>query len=115
MSIFTLFASKIAEKLPFKPNIVQQKTVEMLAEFVLSPSGAEQIFVLRGYAGTGKTSLIGALVKAMDDAKMRTFLMAPTGRAAKVFSHMADKPAFTIHKAIYRQQKFSYSACKFLA
>lgn len=107
MSIFALFAQKIAQKLPFRPNIVQQKTIDMLSEFVLSPSGAEQIFVLRGYAGTGKTSLIGALVKAMAESKMRTFLMAPTGRAAKVFSYMADKPAYTIHKSIYRQQKFS--------
>lgn len=107
MSIFPVFGQKIAEKLPFKPNIVQQKTIDMLSEFVLSSSGAEQIFVLRGYAGTGKTSLIGALVKAMDEVKMRTFLMAPTGRAAKVFSLMAGKAAFTIHKSIYRQQKFS--------
>lgn len=107
MSIFPLFAQKIAEKLPFMPNIAQQKTIEKLSEFILSPSGAEQIFVLRGYAGTGKTSIIGALVKAMEESKMRTFLMAPTGRAAKVFSLMAEKPAFTIHKSIYRQQKFS--------
>jgi len=107
MSIFAIFAQKVAQKLPFVPNNMQQKTIESLSEFVLSPSGAERIFVLKGYAGTGKTSIIGALVKAMDEAKMRTFLMAPTGRAAKVFSYMAEKPAFTIHKSIYRQQKFS--------
>lgn len=107
MSIFNVFAQKIAEKLPFIVNKSQQKTIEQLSEFILSDSNLETIFVLRGYAGTGKTSIIGALVKVMDELKMRTHLMAPTGRAAKVFSAMADKPAFTIHKSIYRQQKFS--------
>ena len=107
MSIFPLFSQKIAQKLPFIANNSQLKTIDMLSEFVLSDRGSDQIFVLRGYAGTGKTSLIGALVKAMDEAKMRSFLMAPTGRAAKVFSAMSGKPAFTIHKSIYRQQKFS--------
>lgn len=106
MSIFTVFAQKIAQKLPFEANLAQQRALELLSEFVLSPSESEQIFILRGYAGTGKTSLVGALVKAMDELKMRTFLMAPTGRAAKVFSAMANKPAYTIHKSIYRQQKF---------
>lgn len=106
MPIFPVFAQKIEQKLPFEPNNVQQKVLEMLSDFVLSSAGGEQIFVLRGYAGTGKTSLVGALVKVMDEMKMRTFLMAPTGRAAKVFAAMANKPAFTIHKSIYRQQKF---------
>lgn len=107
MSIFAVFGQKVSQKLPFQANLSQQLTLERLSEFVLSHDGAEKIFVLRGYAGTGKTSLIGALVKVMDEAHMPTFLMAPTGRAAKVFSMMADKPAFTIHKSIYRQQKFS--------
>lgn len=107
MSIFDVFAQKIAQKLPFMANKSQEKVIGMLSEYVLSDAGTEQVFVLRGYAGTGKTSIIGALVKAMDELKMRTFLMAPTGRAAKVFSSMAEKPAFTIHKSIYRQQKFS--------
>lgn len=116
MSIFDAFSQKIAEKLPFKPNFPQQKLIEMLSAFVLaSEIGSEpasfvakdKIFVLRGYAGTGKTSIIGALVKTMYELKMKTVLMAPTGRAAKVFSFMSDRPAFTIHKCIYRQQKFS--------
>lgn len=107
MSIFGVFVQKIAQKLPFVANKTQQTTLEQLSEFVLSPSGMEKIFVLRGYAGTGKTSLIGALVKTMEENKMKTFLMAPTGRAAKVFSFMSNHPAYTIHKSIYRQQKFS--------
>jgi exodeoxyribonuclease-5 len=62
---------------------------------------------LKGYAGTGKTSLIGALVKTLDQLEQKCILMAPTGRAAKVFSHYAGHPAYTIHKKIYRQKSFS--------
>lgn len=67
----------------------------------------DSIFVLRGYAGTGKTSLVGALVKTLDKLQQKSVLLAPTGRAAKVFSAYAGHPAFTIHKKIYRQQSFS--------
>lgn len=117
MSLFGAFSQKMVEKLPFQPNLSQQKLIGMLSSFVLGteiglhPESSfldrEKVFVLRGYAGTGKTSIIGALVKTMSELKMRTALMAPTGRAAKVFSFMSDFPAFTIHKCIYRQQKFS--------
>jgi len=107
MPISSFFEQKIVQKLPFKPNRGQQDAIEALSAFILDESGRERIFVLRGYAGTGKTSLVGALVKAMDEMQMRTFLMAPTGRAAKVFAQKAEKTAFTIHKSIYRQQRFS--------
>ena len=71
-----------------------------------SSLSADRVFVLRGYAGTGKTSIVGALVKLLNEHKIPVQLMAPTGRAAKVFSAMADMPAYTIHKTIYRQKKF---------
>ena len=64
------------------------------------------MFLLKGYAGTGKSSIIGSLVKAMLSFKQRVVLLAPTGRAAKVFSSYAGYPAFTIHKKIYRMDKF---------
>src|SRR5690554_1284701 len=67
----------------------------------------EAVFLLRGYAGTGKSSLIGSLVRTMSDFRQKTVLLAPTGRAAKVFSGYAAQQAFTIHKKIYRQQKFT--------
>lgn len=115
--IFDVFATKIAEKLPFIPNKSQQEVLLQLSHFVWDAStnteaGAvswnrQRVFVLRGYAGTGKTSIVGALVKVLSEHRMRTVLMAPTGRAAKVFSSMAGQPAFTIHKCIYRQHKFS--------
>ncbi len=107
MSIFHDFAQEIAAKLPFVANKGQQLALAQLAEFVLSEEGSGQVFVLRGYAGTGKTSLVGALEKTMKESGRKTFLMAPTGRAAKVFASMADKAAFTIHRSIYRQHRFS--------
>lgn len=62
-----------------------------------------QLFVLKGYAGTGKTSILGAFVKTLTHFKVKTRLLAPTGRAAKVFSLKSTKEAFTIHKQIYRR------------
>ena len=78
----------------------------MLADFLFSRK-SEELFLLKGYAGTGKTSLIGALVKTLDQLDQKCILLAPTGRAAKVFSHYAGHPAYTIHKKIYRQKSFS--------
>ncbi len=62
--------------------------------------------MLRGYAGTGKTSLVGALVRTLCQLRQRTILLAPTGRAAKVMSAYADYPSATIHRQIYRQRAF---------
>ena len=66
-----------------------------------------ELFLLRGYAGTGKTTLVGALVKTLVALKQPVVLMAPTGRAAKVFSAYAECPAYTIHKRIYRQKSLT--------
>jgi exodeoxyribonuclease-5 len=101
-----IFITKITEKLPFAPHPGQAATLRLLTEFLLTHSFHNRIFLLRGYAGTGKTSLVGALVKAMAEGGMKTVLMAPTGRAAKVLSFFAERPAMTIHKTIYRQHKF---------
>lgn len=105
--IFSVFGQKMAEKLHFLPNNSQKEAMNLLGEFVCGNTMQDRIFVLRGYAGTGKTSLIGALVKMLDEVRMPVSLMAPTGRAAKVFASVAGHPAFTIHKSIYRQQKFN--------
>ena len=79
--------------------------VEMLTSFMLQHQ-YEQMFMLRGYAGTGKTSLVGALVRTLCQLRQRTILLAPTGRAAKVMSAYADYPSATIHRQIYRQRAF---------
>ena len=75
----------------------------MISEFILSGDD-KKIFLLCGYAGTGKTSLISALVRTMEQLGRKTVLLAPTGRAAKVFSSYSGKSAYTIHKWIYRQK-----------
>ena len=99
-------SSKIIQQLPFEPNKEQLLLIDELGEFLLSQQ-SEMLFMLKGYAGTGKTSIIGALIKVIDELKQKAVLMAPTGRAAKVFSSYANHPAFTIHKKIYRQKSIS--------
>lgn len=98
----------------FEPTAEQFHAFEALAGFLLSGDG-NGAFLLRGYAGTGKTSVVGALVKVLSRLKMRVVLLAPTGRAAKVFSHYAGMPAYTIHKRIYRQKSFSNEMTNFTA
>ena len=77
--------------------------MENLAEFLMSEDD-RKVFLLCGYAGTGKTSLISALVRTLEQLERKTVLLAPTGRAAKVFSGYSGKSAHTIHKCIYRQK-----------
>ncbi|MDR0988307.1 MAG: AAA family ATPase [Prevotellaceae bacterium] len=97
------FMQLVRMNLPYQPTPQQDKAIERLAEFVCT-SRDEVVFILRGYAGTGKTSMVAALVRALDGLKQRSVLMAPTGRAAKVFAAYAGHPAFTIHRRIYRQE-----------
>lgn len=92
---------QILSFLPFTPNEDQQSLLASLARFLLSRD-PRKAFLLRGYAGTGKTSVIASLVKAMQAMHLNCVLLAPTGRAAKVMSHYAGLPAFTIHRWIYR-------------
>ncbi|MDR1524496.1 MAG: AAA family ATPase [Tannerella sp.] len=97
---------KILSFFPFEPTSEQASALQTLSGFLVSGS-QNGILLLKGYAGTGKTTLLGATVKMMDLLKQKTILMAPTGRAAKVFSEYASHSAFTIHKKIYRQKSFS--------
>ncbi|MDR0795856.1 MAG: AAA family ATPase [Tannerella sp.] len=90
---------------PYQPTGEQTSALTEIDDFICSP--VSNLFLLKGYAGTGKTSLLGALVKALNHLHLKTILMAPTGRAAKVFSEYAGQKAFTIHKKIYRQKGFS--------
>ena len=99
-------AQQIKTNFPYKPTLEQEKVVKKLADFLFCRN-SETLFLLRGYAGTGKTSLIGALVKTLDQLQQKCILLAPTGRAAKVFAHYAGHSAYTVHKKIYRQRSFS--------
>ena len=103
---------QIKSNFSYKPTLEQENAVKKLVHFLLSP-GNEGVFLLKGYAGTGKTTLIGALVKTLDQLQQKCILMAPTGRAAKVFAHYAGHSAFTVHKKIYRQKSFSNELSNF--
>ena len=96
--------NRIINALPFSPNEGQEELLNLLTQFILSKK-EQKAFVLRGYAGTGKTSIMAAVVKALGELKQPVVLLAPTGRAAKVLARYANKPAYTIHKYIYRQNK----------
>lgn len=97
------FAAEVLLALPYEANEQQVAVVAALARFCEPTARAESVFVLNGYAGTGKTSLTGALVKTLEAHKRPAVLLAPTGRAAKVFSaNSGGHPAFTIHRKIYR-------------
>ena len=95
--------SQIKSNFPFVPTEEQENSLEKISEFILSGDD-RKVFVLCGYAGTGKTSLVAALVKTMVQLERKVVLLAPTGRAAKVFSSYSGMPAYTIHKRIYRQK-----------
>jgi len=99
-------ASCIRAQLPFEPTEQQTQLIEELGVFLMS-TDKDKAFLLKGYAGTGKTSVVSALVRALNELKQKTVLLAPTGRAAKVISGYSGFPAFTIHKRIYRQKSMS--------
>lgn len=96
-----ILTSMALAELPFSPNEEQMALINALSAFIITKSPRD-VFVLNGYAGTGKTSVIGAMVKAMRKGKIRNVILAPTGRAAKVAAHLSGDRAFTIHKRIFR-------------
>ena len=84
----------------------QQEALEKWSVFLFDRNN-DSLFLMKGYAGTGKSSLVGAIVKTLNELKLKSVLLAPTGRAAKVFSIYSGQNAYTIHKKIYRQKEFS--------
>lgn len=99
------FRALIRENFIHIPTQEQEHVINLWCRFLLGRSD-DSMFLLKGYAGTGKTSLVGALVRTMKMLKQRVVLLAPTGRAAKVMGGYADTPAGTIHRHIYRQKTF---------
>jgi len=101
------FDIQIVKELGFEPTTDQVQASALLSAFITGDNVdrfRSPVMILRGYAGTGKTSLIGAFVRALARYQHKSVLLAPTGRAAKVFSFYAKKQASTIHKKIYRQK-----------
>ena len=101
--------ARIKAELPFEPNEEKEGLFRALGAFLVSRD-AQKAFILKGYAGTGKTSVISALVRAMQALKQPCVLLAPTGRAAKVLSRYSGEQAYTIHKKIYRQNQLGMEA-----
>ena len=95
---------QLCKNLGNTPTPDQEEALKKLSLYISSGSPGESIFLLTGYAGTGKTSVVSSVAKTLDILRIKTVLLAPTGRAAKVLSSYCGRPAFTIHKKIYRQK-----------
>jgi exodeoxyribonuclease V len=93
----------LTNNLDFQLTESQADMLNQLADYIVSEVN-DRVFIIKGYAGTGKTTMINRLVKALDSFKIPSFLMAPTGRAAKVLMNYTGKSAYTVHKKIYRQK-----------
>lgn len=106
MAISEELGALIRENFTHNPTKEQEKAIFLLSDFLLSRE-RDSVFLLKGYAGTGKTSLIAALVRTLQQLQQRFMLLAPTGRAAKVLSSYAGAPAYTIHRKIYRQKSLT--------
>ena len=107
------FNKKLLEKFPHDPTSKQRKLLTLLSNFIFNEN-KNALFLLKGYAGTGKTTTIGAFVNSLWTAGRKSVLLAPTGRAAKVISLYSKKPAFTIHKKIYFPKKQSNGSVAFV-
>lgn len=107
------FYSVLKEKFPHTPTIKQDIALQQLATYILS-NKKDAIFLLKGFAGTGKTTLVGTLVNSLWKTTMKSVLMAPTGRAAKVMSNYSKTQAFTIHRKIYFPKKQSGGGVQFI-
>lgn len=105
-------ATQIYTKFAFEPTFGQKKIIEKLSEWV-ETGESDRIFILNGYAGTGKTTLVAALVEVLRESGSKCVLMAPTGRAAKVLAQYTGEKTYTIHKKIYRQQSGAAIESKF--
>ena len=105
-------ASQIYKNFGFDPTPGQKTVVERLSRFI-AEAPTDRTFILNGYAGTGKTTLVAALVRTLEEMGVPAVLLAPTGRAAKVMSRYAGRKAYTIHKKIYRQKTLASAESHF--
>ena len=100
---------RIRAEIPFEPNAEKDGLFTALGAFIISRD-PRKAFILRGYAGTGKTSVMSAVIRALKKLNQPCILLAPTGRAAKVLSRYSSEQAYTIHKQIYRQNQLGVEA-----
>ena len=109
----TAFYSLLQEKFPFELTMSQDVVLQKLIEFVFD-EGKDKLFLLKGYAGTGKTTLISTLVNNLWQVHKSAVLLAPTGRAAKVIANYSKREAFTVHKKIYFPKKEKGGSVRFV-
>jgi ATP-dependent exoDNAse (exonuclease V) alpha subunit len=110
--ISSSFYSILTRNFPFQPTHKQDIFFQQIAEFITNKNN-DEIFVLKGYAGTGKTTVISTIVNNLAEVGKKYVLLAPTGRAAKVIANYSQKAAFTIHKKIYFPKKSSGGGLSF--
>jgi exodeoxyribonuclease-5 len=109
----TEFYSELLKKFQYSPTSKQSKLLRLLSDFIFGED-KDDLFLLKGYAGTGKTTTISAFVNSLAAAGKKSVLLAPTGRAAKVISLYSKREAFTIHKKIYFPKKLSNGSVDFV-
>ena len=107
------FTKELLKKFAFTPTLKQGELFNLLSSFIFNDN-KDALFLLKGYAGTGKTTVIGSFVNTLWKANKKSVLLAPTGRAAKVISVYSKKPAFTIHKKIYFPKKNTNGSVDFV-
>ena len=107
------FHKILIDKFPHQPTVLQELTLKQLAEFIFSKE-QHGLFLLKGFAGTGKTTIVGSLVNYLWHTKLKSVLLAPTGRAAKVITSYSKIQALTIHKKIYFPKKQSGGGVQFV-
>ena len=107
------FFKALLEKFPFTPTATQNELLALLSEFIFDKD-TRKLFLLKGYAGTGKTTTMSTVVNNLWQVGMKSVLLAPTGRAAKVIANYSKKQAFTIHKKIYHPRKAANGSVSFV-
>lgn len=113
IKITTEFYAELVQKFQYYPTSKQNKLLGLLSDFTFGED-KDDLFLLKGYAGTGKTTIISAFVNSLSLTGKKSVLLAPTGRAAKVISVYSKRPAFTIHKKIYFPKKQSNGSLDFV-
>ncbi|MGL5919900.1 MAG: AAA family ATPase, partial [Bacteroidales bacterium] len=108
----TVLLDKIVSNLPYTPTEDQFNMLNLLVDFLFLKNETS-LFLLKGYAGTGKSSLIGGVVQTIRELNQKVVLLAPTGRATRVFAQYSGMEAQTIHRKIYRQKTYSSESYEF--
>ncbi len=107
------FNKELIKDFPFQPTLKQEQLFTQVVDFIFSKN-KELLFILKGYAGTGKTTVLSTLVKNLWKIKMKGVLLAPTGRAAKVISNYSKRNASTIHRMIYMPKRQKNGGVQFV-